>query len=451
MSHRCCNDFTRAQLLRGGAAEAGRGLPAIEPGMPEPAGTGLSRRRFLSRSAGLALAVYGASKIPLSAFDRGIAEAAQGEKVLVSVFFEGGIDALSVLAPVGDPRYASLRPNLKQAPGAGPTFTEDTRLQWHPGATDLATLHEEGKVAAFPAIGYEHPDQSHFTSRHYYEIGELDVGQHAGWLGRYLDLVGDEENPLQGLSMDGTLSPMIATAQKPVAAIGSVDSYDMWTRYTGEPIDAEMYRSFAAFGALPADSPAMQQVRRATAQTEKVREELLGVGEIESPVTYPEGEFAHKLAGLANYLDRGLPVRVVTLSAAGGYDTHSGQAEDLSKYLTETCEGILAFQRDLEARGLDDRVMIEMWSEFGRRPEENGSAGTDHGAAGCAFVIGSRSQGQMVGEFPGLTKLDQDENLRVTSDFRGMYCSLLEEWLGFDSTQVIPGASGFAKPKLVKA
>jgi uncharacterized protein (DUF1501 family) len=201
-----------------------------------------------------------------------------------------------------------------------------------------------------------------------------------------------------------------------------------------------MYKTFAAFGALPPDSAAMQQVRRATAQTEKVREDLGGVGKVVSPVTYPEGQFAHKLAGLANYLDNDLPVRVVTIRAAGGYDTHSGQAEDLSRYLQETCEGILAFQRDLEARGLDDRVMIEMWSEFGRRPEENGSAGTDHGAAGCAFVIGSKSQGQMVGEFPGLAQLDNAENLRVTSDFRGMYCSLLEQWLGFDAAQVIPAA-----------
>jgi uncharacterized protein (DUF1501 family) len=450
MSHECCDDFTRAQLLRGAAAEAGRGLPAIEPGMPEPAGTGLSRRRFLSRSAGLALAVYGASKIPIGAFDRGIAQAAQADKVLVSVFFEGGIDAMSVLAPIGDPRYTTLRPTLRQAEGAGPTFSEDPRLEWHPGAASLATLHGEGKVSAFPAIGYDHPDQSHFTSRHYYEIGELDIGQHAGWLGRYLDVVGDEENPLQGLSMDGALSPMIATAEKPVAALDSVDSYDMWSP-VGAPIDAEMYKSFARFGSLPSDSPALLQVRRATAQTEQLREELGGVGDIESAVAYPKGEFAHKLAGLANYLHRGLPVRVVTLRAAGGYDTHSGQAEDLAKYLQETCEGILAFQRDLEARGLQDRVMIEMWSEFGRRPEENGSEGTDHGAAGCAFVIGSQAQGTMVGEFPGLSKLDANDNLRVTSDFRGMYCSLLEQWLDFDSAQVIPGAAGFERPQLVKA
>ncbi|MGE0068309.1 MAG: hypothetical protein AB7T48_13250, partial [Solirubrobacterales bacterium] len=96
-SHSCCTNYTRSQLLQSAAAQAGNGLPVIEPGMPEPAGTGLSRRKFLMRSAGLALAVYGASKIPLSAFETGIAQAAQGEKIIVSVFFDGGIDSLSVL------------------------------------------------------------------------------------------------------------------------------------------------------------------------------------------------------------------------------------------------------------------------------------------------------------------------------------------------------------------
>jgi hypothetical protein len=244
---------------------------------------------------------------------------------------------------------------------------------------------------------------------------------------------------------------MIATAEKPVAAIDSVDGYEMYSWNVGEPITAEMHKSFARFGTLPSDSPALTQVRRATAQTEKLRTELNGLGALTSPVEYPKSEFGHKLAGLANYLHLGLPVRVVTLRAAGGYDTHSGQPEDLERNLRETCEGILAFQRDLEARGLQDQVMVEMWSEFGRRPEENGSLGTDHGAAGCAFVVGSKAKGEMVGEFPGLTNLDPNENLRVTSDFRAMYCALLEQWLGFDAARIIPGASGFTQPTLVKA
>ena len=448
--HSCCDGYTRSQLLRSAAAEAGKGLPAIEAGMPEPAGTGLSRRTFLSRGAGMALAVYGASKIPLSAFETGIAQAAQGDKILVSIFFDGGIDALSVLAPVGDPRYTQLRPNLALPEGAGATFSEDPTLQWHPAAAGLATLHGEGKVSAFPAIGYDHPDQSHFTSRHYYEIGELQVGYRTGWLGRYIDAVGDEENPLQGLSLDGSLSPMIATADKPVAAIESVDGYDLWTR-VDSPIEEEMFDSFARFGSLPSDSPGMTQVRRAAAQTVKLRKDLAGVGDFSSPVSYPDEWFAHKLAGLAAYIAVGLPMRVVTVRAPGGYDTHADQPTDLEDSLRQTCDAILAFQRDLEARGLADRVMIELWSEFGRRPEENGSLGTDHGAAGCAFVIGSKAKGEMVGEFPGLAKLDEDDNLRVTSDFRGMYCSLLEQWLEFDAAAIIPGASSFARPALVKA
>jgi uncharacterized protein (DUF1501 family) len=448
--HNCCNNYTRSRLLRSAAAEAGRGLPAIEPGMPTPAGTGLSRRSFLSWSAGLALSVYGASKIPIAAFEEGIAEAAQSDKILVSVFFDGGIDALSVLAPVGDPRYAQLRPNLALSPEAGTEFTEDTRLRWNPAAEGLATLHDEGKVSVFPAIGYEHPDQSHFTSRHYYEIGELDVSYHTGWLGRYLDLVGTDDNPLQGLSMDGRLSPMLATADKPVAAIDSVDGYELWSPVS-DPVTAEMFRSFSKFGSLPVDSPGLGQVRRATTQTEKLRQDLGGVGEFSSPVTYPETSFAHMLAGLAAYIGFGLPLNVVTISASGGYDTHADEAADLDRNLRETCEGLLAFQRDLETRGLADRVLVEMWSEFGRRPEENASGGTDHGAAGLAFVVGSKAKGEMVGEFPGLATLDEQENLRSTSDFRAMYCSLLEQWLGQDAEPIIPGASGFARPALVKA
>jgi uncharacterized protein (DUF1501 family) len=447
--HNCCSNYTRSQLLRSAAAEAGKGLPAIEPGMPEPAGTGLSRRKFLSRSAGLALAVYGASKLPLSIFEEGIAQAAPADKILVSVFFDGGVDSLNLLAPVGDPRYSQLRPNLALEPGSGTPFAEDPTMQWHPAAAGLATLHEEGKVSVFPAVGYEHPDQSHFTSRHYYEIGELEVGFRTGWLGRYIDLVGDEDNPLQGLSMDGSLSPMIATADRPVAAIDSVDGYELWSPVS-QPIQAEMFSSFANFGSMPSDSPALAQVRHATAQTDQLRQELGAIGDFTSPVTYPQSRFAHKLAGLAAFIAAGLPMRVVTISAAGGYDTHSAQAEDLDRNLRTTCEGLLAFQRDLEARGLADRVLVEVWSEFGRRPQENGSLGTDHGAAGCAFVVGSKAKGEMVGEFPGLATLDEQDNLRSTSDFRAMYCSLLEQWLEQDAGPIIPGASGFARPTLVQ-
>jgi Uncharacterized protein conserved in bacteria len=150
-----CYDCSRADLFRKAVAQAGRGLPEIEPGMPIPAGTGLTRREFVSRTAGLALAVYGGAALSGKAFDHGIAQAASdaasAQKTLVTVFFNGGIDGLSVLFPAGDPRYYSLRPNLALPQTAGRAFTEDGRLRWNPAANGLATLHDEGKVSVMPA------------------------------------------------------------------------------------------------------------------------------------------------------------------------------------------------------------------------------------------------------------------------------------------------------------
>ena len=141
-------------------------------------------------------------------------------------------------------------------------------------------------------------------------------------------------------------------------------------------------------------------------------------------------------------LASGLPLHVVALTAPGHYDTHSNQAGDLAQGLQLTTDSLLAFQRDLETRGLADRVLVHVWSEFGRRAQENGDAGTDHGAAGVGFLIGSRAKGQMVGEFPGLQNgLDADGNVKATADFRGVYASLLEQWLGVDAGLVIPNAA----------
>mgnify|MGYP003337759124 CR=1 FL=1 len=171
-----CDDCTRSNLLRRAVAEAGRGLPEIEPGMPIPAGTGLSRREFVSRTAGLALAVYGGAPLVAQAFDEGIANAAEAAassgRVLVSVFLAGGIDSLSVLFPAGESNYYSLRPTLALGQGTGIAYTGDSRLRWNPAASGLATLYGEGKVSVLPAIGYANSDQSHFTSR---QIGRAHV------------------------------------------------------------------------------------------------------------------------------------------------------------------------------------------------------------------------------------------------------------------------------------
>ena len=459
MARSCsCNDFTRSQLLRRGAAVAGKGLPQIEHGMPLPAGTGLSRRTFLLGTAGAALSVYGASMLSPRRFEEGIAQAAAAagpsEPVLVSIFMEGGWDALSVLAPVKEAKYKELRPTLGLTEHSGKTFTEDENLMWHPAAGGLAELHEAGKVTVFPAIGYEPQDESHFTSRHYWEVGQLDANARSGWMGRYLDLVGEPDNPLQGLTLDYSLAPALATATMPVAAVSSPADYTMWAYGLGEPVTAPAMETFGALGALPAPSPAYAQARNASYDTALVLDRMAAFVQSEKesgdtpPVTYPKGEFAERLAVLAAMLHTGMPIKCASLNAVGSYDTHSNEASTLSVNLEQTVAAVVSFQSDLEARGLDQRVLIQLWSEFGRRPKENGS-GTDHGAGGAAFLIGTRAAGKMVGEFPGLTKLDVNENVVKTSDFRAMYCSLLEQWFQTEAGLVIPEAASFERPVLV--
>jgi uncharacterized protein (DUF1501 family) len=456
-----CNDFNRSQLLRRGAAVAGKGLPNIEPGMPVPAGTGLDRRTFLLASAGAALSVYGASMLSPRHFEEGIAQAAADTgpdaPVLVSIFMEGGWDALSVLAPVGEAAYNALRPGLALKEGEGKTFTEDETLMWHPAAGGLAELHEEGKVTTFPAIGYEPQDESHFTSRHYWEVGQLDTNARTGWMGRYLDLpgVGEPNNPLQGLSLDYSLAPALATQTMPVAAVSSPADYTMWAEGLGSPVIEPALETFGALGALSAPSPAYAQARAASYDTNLVLDQMASFvasekasGDV-SPVTYPKSDFAERLAVLAAMLHTGMPIKCVSLNAVGSYDTHSEEAGTLRTNLEQTVAAVVAFQRDLEARKQDQRVLVQLWSEFGRRPKENGS-GTDHGAGGAAFLIGSRASGKMVGEFPGLTNLDVNENVLRTSDFRSMYCSLLEQWFQTEAGLVIPEASSFARYSLVK-
>ncbi len=452
MARSCsCQDFNRAQLLRAGVARAGRGLPSIEPGMPLPAGTGMDRRSFLLRSAGAVLSVYGAAALAPRAFEEGIAAAAAAEPnqpVLISIFMEGGWDALSVLAPVREARYHELRPTLGKNEGEGVQYTEDERLMWHPRAGGLAELHGEGKVAVFPAIGYDPPDESHFTSRHYWEVGELDTQVRSGWMGRYLDVAGNPGNPLQGLSLDYSLAPALATTRVPVAAVSSPSDYNFWAYGLDEPLTAPTMEELGALGALPAPSPAFAQARTVAQNVNIIRTQVAPFAEnegkpgFESPVVYPTsgGDFPQRLAVLAAMIDdEALPIKCVSLNAVGGYDTHSDETETLATNLGATVESLLAFQRDLEARGIDDRVVIQLWSEFGRRPEENGS-GTDHGAAGVSFLIGSRVKGQMVGEFPGVSKLDPNENLVNTSDFRAMYAALIAQWFQTEAGLVIPGA-----------
>jgi uncharacterized protein (DUF1501 family) len=460
----CCDGLSRSSVL---AASRSGSPRESDPRMPRPAGAGIDRRKFLLGAAGGLVSVYGAGRVGLGgrALAEGIAQAAEvqgsGTPILVSIFLAGGIDALSVLAPTEDPTYRKLRPTLAVAPASGRPFTEDPRLTWSASADAFATLHDAGKVSVLPGIGYSSPDMSHFTSRHYWEVGQTSTTTTTGWLGRYLDQAGSRANPLQGLSMDSAMNPTLATAVNPVAAIDRPENFSLWMQGVWGDVFSLALDSTSRLGDAQRRSrdPAIAQVAEAAAESGIVRRALTqfvapdGKAAYTSPVAYPtaaaETDFPQRLAGLAAMIAAGLPLRCVALTPETQFDTHATQAATLTPGLTMVGESIAAFQADLEARGLADRVLIHVWSEFGRRALENGSQGTDHGAAGLSMLIGSRVTGTMIGEQPSLSALDANGNQIENVDFRGIYCSLLEQWFGHDAAAVIPGANHFPRHQLL--
>ena len=464
----CCDGFHRSAAMHAAMAD-GRRPTAREwdPRMPIPAGTGIDRRRFLLGAAGGLVSVYGAGRLGLGgqALSEGIAQAATGQgpssSILVSIFLAGGVDALSVLAPTEDPIYQKLRPTLAVAPGQGIPFTEDPRLSWGPAVTSFAKLHDAGRMTVFPGIGYIDSDLSHFTSRHYWEVGAADTGLVTGWLGRYLDVAGSPTNPFQGLSMDNAMNPTLATAVNPVAAIDLPENFSLWLNDVWGDVSVLALDAASALGDAHRRSsdPAIAQVAEAASEVGAVRRLLkpfrtaAGGPAYTSPVAYPKAsgsDFPQRLAGLAAMIAAGLPLRCVALTPETQFDTHASQAQTFDSGLSVIADSIAAFQGDLEARGIADRVLVHVWSEFGRRALENGSQGTDHGAAGTSMLIGTRATGTMVGEWPSLNNLDVNGNQRENVDFRGVYASLLEQWFDQDAAAVIPDAGRFARYHLIQ-
>ena len=450
-----CNDFSRTSFIQHAVAEAGRGLPAIEPGMPLPPGTGLSRRSFLSRSLGLALSVYGASVIDPRALELGIAkaQAAGPGQILVSIYLAGGADSLSMLYPHADPDYQRLRPKLALAADAGPAFAEDQRLGWHPALEPLTKLYEQGKVTVMSQIGLETADGSHFNTLNNLQEAAINARLNTGWLGRYLDVVGAVDNPLQGISLDGSLDPLLATVKHPVAAMDG-PFFQLSVPSVYGKVETRLQEAMGDIGSADYRDASRNLAAGVMLQSRRLIEQMAPFGDgsgLTPPVEYPSADpdgFPTKLAGLAGMISSGLPLSCVAMTAPGLYDTHDSQVSYLDDGLARTFSSIAAFQADLESRGVADRVLIYVWTEFGRRPEENGSNGTDHGAAGLAFLIGTRVRGQLIGEFTNLKDLDPLGNLKTVVDFRSIYCSVLEQWFGVDAGQIVPNAQKFARAEL---
>jgi uncharacterized protein (DUF1501 family) len=445
-AHRACNDFhatseaTRRSFLGDEST--------------------LTRRQLVGRGIAAGLTVYAARAMNIAnLFDAAEAAhaAAPDAPVLVSVFLPGGCDLLDTLVPLDRfGRYADLRPDTKQR---GALALGSTGLGLNPAlgsgiSGGLKGLFDAGKVGFMPGIDYANPDLSHFHSRHFWETGLITPQSATGWLGRLLDRTGDRDNPLQGISMTGALSPTLRSASAPVAAVSSPGDAQFWIPDVwGKAFDYAMgaweeiaERAAAGPGAAAATSSARMAKRVADTLEPYQKDEDKGTDPLAGSIAYPkDNDFADNLRNLAGLLAQPLGIRVAAVEADFDFDTHDKQNEDLGESLVKVSEGLAAFQADVEARGLGDRVLTLVWSEFGRRPQQNESAGTDHGAGGVAFVMGKRAKGGILSDYPDLSKLDREDNLAVTLDFRRVYSSVLEQWMGTDAGAVIPNAGSFGR------
>jgi len=364
------------------------------------------------------------------------------DKILVMIQLGGGNDGLQTVIPLSDPKYRDLRPSLGKEADAALPLDKDHGL--HQNLKGIKALFDQGKVAVVQGVGYPAPSFSHFDSIRVWETGDPTRRQQDGWLGKTIAKNYDSAgHPLVGCATGTTSTPgMLRDLQATLTVIndqasfkfqGNSDNVDkvMGALYTSTP---------GIYGAL--FDTAMSTVRDTVAQLKTSAAKYVpkaAYSDNQKLVFSSKNQLAAALQLASELIVTGTGVKVLHVTL-GGFDTHYTEQTrhaDLMAYLDSA---VSAFHADLTAYGMADRVLIATWSEFGRRPQENASGGTDHGTAAPVFLIGDPVKGGLYGQTPSLSKLDNSQNVSFNVDFRSVYQEILTSHLGVDGPDVL-GAS----------
>ena len=369
------------------------------------------------------------------------------KRALVVIQLGGGNDTLNTLVPYGDPNYYKLRPTL--AIPQGEVLHLNDQLGLNPNFTPMKALYDAGHLAVVQGVGYPNPNRSHFRSTDIWTSARPDIIETSGWLGRYLDnTCSGEDKPLKGVDVADTVSKLFWTGQSIVPAISSIEAFDFLTDARFPNDRNNQIDTFKALNAGTTGSTYDDYVRRASLEALDTAAQLKTVaGSYRSTALYPDNTFARGLQTIAKLVAADLGTKIFHITI-GGFDTHAGQARTHNALLKTVSEGVQSFLRDLEGLGKLDDVMVMTFSEFGRRVAENGSMGTDHGAGSSLYIAGGGVQAGIFGNTPSLTELDNGD-LKYNIDFRSVYGTILQDWLGTPASAVIGGGSfprvGFVK------
>lgn len=394
----------------------------------------ISRRQFML-GCSAAIAAMAGSRIGGLVFDdpdfAGTAHAAGADSILVTVFLRGGCDGLSLVAPYDDPTYLARRGSLALS-GAlpldarNPAFGASSSFGLHPAAAPLKELYDAGALAVVHACGLDDDTRSHFDAMDYMERGTPGVkSTSSGWLTRHLQCV-NAGGTLPALA-GGAGAPAALLADPSAVAMNSATSYRLsgpgrYNSASGSAMLASLERMYGGGG------PVALAGRR-TIETIKA---LGGVGSYTPDAAYPSGGFADTLRMVAQMIKLDLGLRVATVDL-GGWDHHEHQGVNGSgpffSLAGQLAAGLHAFFNDLAA--FQSRLTVVVMSEFGRRLGVNASAGTDHGHGNVMLVLGGQVRGgRLYGRWPGLEDLDQDQDLRITTDYRSVLGEIVVRRLG---------------------
>lgn len=427
--------------------------------MPDETGINQLRRRDFLRSglvfgAGAAGLAAGYAAVP-DAFARGVYAAKTNgvvnDRVLVMIQLAGGNDGLRTVIPLQDPRLHDLRPRLGEM-SVGQALPISADLGLNQSLKRTKALWDRGRVAIVQGVGYPNPSFSHFESIRVWETGDPSRRQVNGWLGRTLAANYDSlGHPLTACACGSTGVPgALRDLQATLTVINSQKAFGFTGGSEVEAAVGALYRATPGiYGAL--FDTAMATAQEAIASLETARSKYQAKAEYsdrQELVFASKNQLAAALQLAAELIVTGTGVKLLHVTL-GGFDTHYTELarhDDLMAYLDSA---VGAFYEDLTAHGVADRVLIATWSEFGRRPRENASGGTDHGAAAPLLLLGDPVRGGVYGEAPSLADLDATGNLKFTVDFRSVYQEILGAHLGADPKEILGGS--FAKLGFVKA
>ena len=382
--------------------------------------------------------------------DVALAQGSRSRNVVV-VYLAGGNDSLSMLVPYRDPFYASRRPTLAVPAGQVLQIGSDaggTDLGLHPRLIGLRTMFNNGRLALIQRTGYENSSRSHFEGTDIWSTANPASAPGPGWLGRYLDSIPAPIDPLVAWNTVGETPRALQARLVAVPSILNPAGYAFQSPNGSGEVETERACAARMSSHLPAHRPHLAFVNATAQAAFATLDRVTTVGAYTPTLVYPNNGFGLALRAVAGALAAQIGTRVFWVHT-GGYDTHAAQNTLNGTYATLMStlnDGLTAFYQDLSNQGLLNDTLVLQFSEFGRRIPENGSFGTDHGAASVMMAFGGQVRGGLYGTAPSLSPDPGNPTLenggidvRHETDFRSVYARVIDNWLGADSVGILGG------------